>query len=61
MLINTDAPPGKEWVTVEEHYICPYHRNLRGSLRTNYAGCTCSSSYKQKLVDKDTRSEERGG
>jgi len=60
MIINQDAPPGKKWVTVEEHYICPYHREHRG-YDVNWAGCTCSSSYMQKLVDKDTSGEERGG
>jgi hypothetical protein len=55
MIINDDAPPGKEWITVEDHYICPYHREHGASTRMpNYPGCTCMSSYGRKLVDKKT-------
>lgn len=52
MQINQDAPPGKEWIVDERHYVCPYHRLSHPSGTPNYAGCTCSSSYMRKLVDK---------
>ncbi len=50
MIINGEAPPGKEWVIEENHYVCPYHRE--NPFKPNFPGCNCASSYERKLVDK---------
>ena len=42
MIIHYDP---KEWVTEVKHGKCPHHTQHPG---TNYAGCTCWSSYMQR-------------